>query len=83
MNIMQVSRLFSVAPNGPVSAASGELVHLRQGDLDGACGPYCLFSALITLGLLQRDDLLENMSFWKGSSGDFQGSCRVSVSRCL
>ena len=66
MNIMQVSRLFSVAPNGPVSAASGELVHLRQGDLDGACGPYCLFSALITLGLLQRDDLLENMSFWKG-----------------
>ncbi|MDH1053613.1 hypothetical protein [Aquipseudomonas alcaligenes] len=68
MNIMQVSRLFSVAPNGPVSAASGELVHLRQGDLDGACGPYCLFSALITLGLLQRDDLLENMSFWKGSS---------------
>lgn len=68
MNIMQVSPLFGISSNGPVSAESGELVHLRQGDLDGACGPYCLFSALITLGLLQRDDLLENMALWKGSS---------------
>lgn len=68
MNIMQVSPLFSIAPEGPISAESYDLVHLRQGDLDGACGPYCLFSALIALGLLQRADVLENMSFWKGSS---------------
>lgn len=28
----------------------------------------CLFSALITLGLLRRNDVLENMWLWKGSS---------------
>lgn len=68
MNVMQVSPLFGISSIGPISAVSGDLVHLRQGDIDGACGPYCLFSALITLGLLQRDDLLENMALWKGSS---------------
>ncbi|AEB59844.1 hypothetical protein [Ectopseudomonas mendocina] len=68
MNIMHGSSLLSVSSEGPISAASGDLIHLRQGDLDGACGPYCLFSALITLGLLERDDVLQSMSFWKGSS---------------
>ena len=29
-------------------------MHLRQGELDGACGPYCVVSALITLGLMDR-----------------------------
>lgn len=65
---MHGSSLFSVSHEGPRAAKTGDLVHLRQGDLDGACGPYCLFSALITLGLLSRDDLQENMWLWKGSS---------------
>lgn len=43
-------------------------MHLRQGELDGACGPYCVVSALITLGLMDRDDVLSNMHAWKGSS---------------
>ncbi len=33
-------------------------VHLQQGSLDGACGPYCLFMALIVCGLVDRNQLL-------------------------
>ncbi|QKE41989.1 MAG: hypothetical protein HO274_12280 [Ferrovum myxofaciens] len=32
-------------------------VHLRQGDMDGACGPYCIAMALLTLGRLERDHI--------------------------
>ena len=32
-------------------------VFLNQGSLDGACGPYSLFMALLVLGLLNRDDI--------------------------
>jgi hypothetical protein len=67
MNTMQVSPLFKVSPNGPVASKGGDLVHLRQGQLDGGCGPYCVVSALITLGLMDRDDVVENMHTWKGS----------------
>lgn len=65
---MVVSSLFRVSPDGPIASERGELVHLRQGELDGACGPYCVVSALITLGLMEREDALNNMRSWKGSS---------------
>lgn len=68
MNTMLVSPLLKVSPKGPVSSENAGLVHLRQGELDGACGPYCLITALITLGLMTRDDVTENMYRWKGSS---------------
>ena len=29
-------------------------VHLRQSDIDGACGAHCLFMALMILGVLKR-----------------------------
>jgi hypothetical protein len=29
-------------------------VHLRQGDAEGACGPYCVFMGLMMLGLADR-----------------------------
>ena len=67
MNTMLVSPLFKVSPKGPVASVNGTLVHLRQGQLDGACGPYCVVSALITLGLMDRDDVVNNMHTWKGS----------------
>lgn len=66
MNKMVASEWLSVSPEGPVSM-SGDAVHFRQGDLDGACGPYCLFMSLVTLGLLKRVDCLD-ISSWKGSS---------------
>ncbi len=31
-------------------------IHLRQGSLDGACGPYCLFMTLIICGVVQREE---------------------------
>lgn len=55
MNNMLVNPLLAISPDGPVNA-SGDLVHVRQGDLDGACGPYCMFMALIALKLMSRDE---------------------------
>ncbi len=32
-------------------------IHLRQGDMDGACGPYCVAMALLIYGFVERDKL--------------------------
>ena len=37
---------------------SGKDVHLRQGDADGACGPYCILMALIAAGIETRDKII-------------------------
>lgn len=66
MNKIVASKWLSVSTQGPVSTY-GDTVHFRQGDLDGACGPYCLFMLLVALGLLRRADCLD-ISSWKGSS---------------
>lgn len=45
---------------GPVARGPGgeqQAIHLLQGALDGACGPYCLFMALMICGLIDRDTL--------------------------
>lgn len=65
MQTMLVSPLFKASAEGPVSSESGELIHLRQGDLDGACGPYCMVSALIALGLMTRKSA-RSMDLWDG-----------------
>jgi hypothetical protein len=60
--------IFSTIPDielseeGPVTVRSGkskspQYLHLRQGSLDGACGPYCFFMAMITLGLEKHNKL--------------------------
>lgn len=59
MNKMFVSPWLMVSPAGPITCAgegSGQ-VHMRQGDADGACGPYALMMGLITLGALEREDV--------------------------
>lgn len=59
MNRMFVSPWLSVSPNGPVTFAhpkSHDRVHLRQGEMDGACGPYCVVMTLIALGVMTRED---------------------------
>ena len=33
-------------------------VHLHQGSLDGACGPYCLLMSLLICGLTDRSAVL-------------------------
>lgn len=67
MNHMVVSRLLQVSEFGPISSKTRqpELVHLRQGDMDGACGPYCMVMALIALGVLTRSQA-ENMDQFDG-----------------
>jgi len=68
MNKMIVSPWLSVSPYGPVTCSqpSGDdLVHLRQGELDGACGPYCLVMALMILGVIGREQA-QNMHHWDG-----------------
>lgn len=44
-------------------------IHLRQGDLDGACGPYCLAMALISLELVDRETLI---------SGSHHGNTKIA-----
>lgn len=58
-----------IAPQGVVRAPlagddddTDRRVHLRQGDADGACGPYCVFMALLIHGVARRDTI----SAWGG-----------------
>jgi hypothetical protein len=44
-------------PTAPDPEGEYEPVFLRQGDLDGACGPYSLLICLLTVGLVDQDDL--------------------------
>lgn len=56
MNKVTVSCRLGLSSEGPVLAGTSELVHLRQGDLDGGCGPYCLSMSLIASGLITRHE---------------------------
>ncbi|ALV79037.1 MULTISPECIES: hypothetical protein [Pseudomonas aeruginosa group] len=69
MNRMAVSPWLMVSNEGPITCAEerGGRVHMRQGDADGACGPYALMMGLITLGVLDRDHITD-MSAWHGNS---------------
>ncbi|VTL96977.1 Uncharacterised protein [Pseudomonas aeruginosa] len=40
--------------SGSLCNVHGDKVHLRQGDMDGACGPYCLVMAMLVRGQLRR-----------------------------
>ncbi|MFF7863785.1 MULTISPECIES: hypothetical protein [unclassified Pseudomonas] len=68
MNKMTVSPWLMVSPDGPLTyARNGQLVHLRQGGLDGACGPYSVVMALVTLGVMCYEEV-QNMYLWHGNS---------------
>ncbi len=41
--------------DGPV--ANRQLLHLKQGELDGACGTHCALMALMMFGIIKRDEL--------------------------
>lgn len=63
---MTVSPWLHVSSEGPVNLVN-DMVHFRQGDMDGACGPYSLVMALVTLQVLTRQDV-EAMYSWKGNT---------------
>ncbi len=54
---MKIIENLSFDIDGNVVNVNGDRVHLRQGDLDGACGPYCSAMALLIHGVLSRNDL--------------------------
>lgn len=59
MAILKVVSPIEATHRGPeVDHGDGRrLVHLQQGSLDGACGPYCVFMALIASNALDPSDL--------------------------
>lgn len=63
----------SLSPEGPQSPGPDgqlQLVFLRQGHLDGACGPYSVLIALLICGLVRRDDLI---GIWRLDKRTSQG----------
>jgi len=52
----RVHPALAVCSQGP--CGQRQLVHLRQSDLDGACGPHCLLMALQILGLASREAII-------------------------
>jgi len=55
MSEIHIIKQVTLTEDGPavsdsLTKATPQLIHLRQGSLDGACGTYCLCMALITLG---------------------------------
>lgn len=62
MTQYQVLSHITLSEKGPVVTktidhANQQPVHLQQGSLDGACGPYCLCMALILLGFEKHSKL--------------------------
>jgi hypothetical protein len=47
--IYRLKNPFAVPPHARATA-----IHLRQSQPDGACGPHCVFMALIALGVVSR-----------------------------
>lgn len=60
--IYVVSCLDSTA-SGPISTYTSQPVHLRQGDLDGACGQYSMMMVLVMLGCFNRDEACSILGF--------------------
>lgn len=57
MSEIFVINQIQMSHEGPVNK-DNRLIHLQQGSLDGACGPYCLFMSLIICGLVREHDRL-------------------------
>lgn len=56
-------------------------LHLRQSDIDGACGHHCALMALMLLGEVRRDDLEGKpkkalASFWESSKPHYFGGTK-------
>ena len=56
MSYFKIINQIDISHDGPV--ASEQLIHLAQGSMDGACGPYSLMMALMVCGLMDRNELV-------------------------
>ncbi len=57
--IKLINKAFFVNPAYPDLLLGGTELAFRQGDLDGACGPYAAMTALVAAGLLTRQEAIE------------------------
>lgn len=57
---MQINLLPNLSLNndGHLVNQIGDEIHLRQGDMDGACGPYCVVMSLLARNKARRDEFL-------------------------
>lgn len=72
MTEIHVIDLIDTTHEGPAAMGTkGEeqQVHLHQGSLDGACGPYCLLMSLLICGLADRTSGLSSPYSKKTSIG--------------
>ena len=63
MTEIHVIDLIDTTHEGPAAMGTKEeeqQVHLHQGSLDGACGPYCLLISLLICGLADRTAVLSS-----------------------
>ena len=63
MTEIHVIDLIDTTNEGPAAMdtkAEEQQVHLHQGSLDGACGPYCLLMSLLICGLADRTSVLSS-----------------------
>ena len=93
---LKMHKSLVASADGPVAVQAGKppvKVLLTQGDLDGACGQYCVWMALIALGLASRDwlteengkgaDRAQGMAWKLGAKGFFSGIGYIGVKRML
>jgi hypothetical protein len=64
---MKINRQVIRKPDG--TRFLDDEIHLRQGDMDGACGPYCLAMAMIAMGLITRQEVTE---------GNYHGNSKIA-----
>lgn len=53
----QIYLLPQLSINDGVITADGQKVHIRQGEIDGACGPYSLIISLLIEGVITYDEV--------------------------
>ena len=61
MSQFRIIDKIDIGHDGPIAnGPDGEeqLIHLAQGSMDGACGPYSLMMGLMICGLIDREDLI-------------------------
>ena len=60
MGTFHVLQDLTISDEGPVTGSA--LAHLRQGDMGGACGPYCLMMCLQIIGVIGREEATSSLS---------------------
>jgi hypothetical protein len=63
MHQISVLHWLDSTSKGLVSTVTDDCIHLRQGEMDGACGHYSMMMALIMLGLYRREDASDLLDF--------------------